>query len=319
MRQQIWTGLVVVGSLALTVNCGGDDGNTFSETTTGTDGGTGGGTASASGGTTSDGTTSGGSSGTSGGSGAGGSRAGDPVACPADITNVSTALAEAICEKRTECCEDDQDACVTQVVAALDDVYPSLADSEDDETAALNCTAFDACALAIDEASCGEWPLQSGSLGGLPIDEPECLVVITPKVADGDDCTYNYQCIEGVCSVPENETEGTCSEFANLNAPCGDGCDPTTMFCNDAQVCQLRLPNGASCTDAVQCESRICDVAASGECVAPGPDECKYVPNGAAHCALGAAPGSGTAPYGLLVTALAALGVSVARRRRTVR
>jgi len=300
MKQRIWAGLVAVGSLALTAHCGSDDGDSYSFNE-GTTGGTGG-----------------------GGSGSGGSAGtpvtGQPVDCPADITHVSAALAEAICEKRTECCDNDQDDCSAEVAAALDAVYPDLELSEDTDGASLNCSAFDACTLAIHEASCNEWPLQSGEFGGLPVDEPECLAVITPKVADGDDCRYNYECIDGLCRVPESESLGTCSEFANLNASCEDGldCDPATMFCNAAQVCQARLPNGATCTGNGECESRLCDEA-SGECTAPGPDECEYVPNGAAHCAIGGAPGGSTAPYGLLVTAFVGLGVSLVRRRRAVR
>jgi len=301
MRRQIWAGLVAVSVLAPTANCGGDDGD-------------GGGTTSDGGGTTSD---SGGTAGTSSGGSAGESSTGDPVVvCPANITNVFTALAEAICEKRTECCEDEQDSCISDVAAALDAVYPELDVSEEADTASLNCDAFDACALAIHEAPCDEWPLQSGELGGLPVDETECLAIITPAISDGDACRYNYECVNGLCRVPEDETEGTCAQFVNLNAECEDGlaCDPATMFCNSAQVCQARLPNGATCTENGQCESRICD-ADEGECIAPGPDECEYVPNGAAHCAIAAAPGSGTTPYGLAM-AFAGLVVSFARRRR---
>jgi hypothetical protein len=319
MRHHIWAGLVAASSLALAVNCSGDDDGSGDDGSDGTTGGSGGSSSggSSSGGSSGGGSSSGGSAGTGVGGSAGGSSTGDPVACPADIMNVSTALAEAICDKRTECCEGDQDDCVTEVVAAIDASYPDLGESDDADTASLNCGAFDACALAIHEASCDEWPLQAGELGGLPVDEPECLAIITPKIADGDECTYNYECIDGLCRVPEDEAQGECSEFSNLNASCEDGleCDPATMFCNDAHVCQARLPNGATCTANGQCESRICDVEASGECLAPGPDQCEYVPNGAAHCALGGAPGSGKAPCGLFVTALAGLGVSLARRR----
>lgn len=292
MRKQIWIGLVALNTLALTVDCGGD----------GTSGG------------------SGGTAGTSSGGNAGGPGAGDPVACPADITDVPAALAEAICRKRTDCCEGDQDTCLSEVVLALDAIYPDLDVSEQKETAALSCTAFDACALAIHGASCEKWPLQSGQVGGLPVDEPQCLAVITPSTAAGDDCSYNYECINGLCRVPEGESEGTCSEFANLGASCDDAlaCDPTTMFCNAAQVCQTRLPDLATCTESGQCESRICDLEA-GECIPPGADECEYVPNGTAHCAVGRAPGSGSTHYGLLAAILAGVGVSLARRQRAER
>lgn len=288
MRQAIWVGMVALSALALTVNCNGHDDDTGS-------------------------TGSGGS--------AGGSNRDDPVVCPASIAEVSTTLAEEICAKRTQCCEDDQEACLSEVAAALDTIYPELAASKKAGTASLNCEALEACTLAINEATCNDWPLQSGDLGGLPVDETACLAIITPSLDDGDDCNYNYECVNGLCRVPEGETEGTCLEFARLGASCADErvCDPTTMFCNGANVCQTRLPEGAVCTVSGQCASRLCltvEGEGEGECVSPGPRECEYVPNGAAHCALGSTPGGGTAPYNLLAAILAGLCISGARRRR---
>lgn len=289
MRQSIWVGLIAVSALALTVNCGGGDDD---DDTGGSDGG------------------------------AGASNTDEPVMCPTSITNVSQSLSEAICARRTECCEDDQDTCQSEVTAALDAIYPDLNATNKAGTASLDCDAFDACALAIHRASCDEWPLQTGELGGLPVDEAACLAIITPTIDDGDDCRYNYECVNGLCRVPEDETEGTCSEFARLGASCEDKvCDPTTMFCNESQVCETRLSDGATCTSSSQCKSRLCDAdegdeESKGECIAPGPEECAYVPNGAAHCAIGHGPGSSSTPYGLLAATLAGLWASGARRRR---
>ena len=311
MKQRIGAGLLLVSSLALAISGGSvDAGSEFHETTSSAGSGGSGGAA---------GTNSGGSGGTSPGGeggGAGEPATDEPVACPADIDKMPTAIAESICQKRVDCCENDFAPCMAEVVAALGAIYPELAEAEEAETASLDCDAFDACARAIHEASCNEWPLQAGELGGLPVDEPACLALITPALADGDDCRYNYQCVNGLCRVAENETIGSCDEFGEVGGSCNAPCDPVTMFCDDANVCQARLPNGASCTENRQCESRVCDVDGSDECIAPGPDECEYLPNGAAHCAIAGAPGSQHAPAGVLgLLILAGVGVGARRRR----
>jgi len=313
MRQPICAGLLVASSLALTIHCGSDDaGSEFDESTSSNgSGGSAGGGGTSSGGAGGGGTSSGGA-----GGGAGESTTGDPVACPADIAEMPVAIAESICRKRVECCENDFALCMAEVVAALGGIYPELAEAEAAETASLDCNAFAACARAIHEASCTEWPLQSGELGGLPVDEPACLAIIAPELADGDDCRYNYQCVHGLCRVTEDETIGTCDEFGAVDGPCDDLCDPITMFCDDANVCQARLQNGASCTENDECETRVCDVDGSGECIAPGPGQCEYVPNGAAHCAIASAPGSRHQAHGVLgLLILAGVGAGARRRR----
>lgn len=311
MRQRISAGLLVVSALALAISCGSDDaGSEFHETTSGNSGGSDG---TSAGGTSAGGTSTGG---TSTGGGAGESSADEPVDCPFDIDEMPIALAESICKKRVECCENDFAPCMAEVVAALGGIYPELAEAEEAETAALDCDAFDACAGAIHEASCSEWPLQSGELGGLPVGEPACLAIITPALEDGEECRYNYQCVNGLCRVAENETIGSCDEFGELGGSCDDLCDPITMFCDDDNVCQARRANGASCTDNSECESRVCDVDGSGECTAPGPDQCEYLPNGAGHCAIAGAPGSQHARGGVLgLLILAGVGVGARRRR----
>lgn len=303
MRRQVTAGLLVLSTLFLTVHCGGDDDSSVWEDT-GAAGGSGGSTSSTSGTTT-----SGGAAGADG-------EHDDLVRCPANIEDFPARVAAAICVKRSECCTDDTDACLTEVTAALENIYPELAQADAAGTAHRNCGAFFSCTSAILDASCDEWPLQAGSLGGLPVDQIVCRAMISPDILLGGPCNYSYECSLGFCRVPEGETVGTCESFADLNDSCDEACNPETMFCNAANLCQERLPNGASCTKPEECESRVCDVGGSDECVAPGPDECKYVPNGAPHCALARPPGSRHTPYGSLVLMVAAgLVVSVARRR----
>ena len=240
MKRRIYAGLLVASSLLLAASCSSDDSSGGGDDTTSSGGSAGSGGTSSSGGSAGDGNAG------EGGSGAG------PITCPDDIEDMPRAMAEAICWKRVECCVTNVDTCITEVLDVLSGIYLDLDEAEEAETAALNCNAFDTCTLAIHEASCDDWPFQSGSLGGIPVDEPACLEIITPTATDGEECRYNYECVDGLCRVPETESVGTCDEFANINDSCDDVCNPVTMFCNDANLCQERLPNGARCTHADQ-------------------------------------------------------------------
>jgi len=240
---------------------------------------------------------------------------GEPIACPHDLQAIPDRIAEAICAKRMQCCIDDIDTCMTEVRGALEEIYPNLPANDETETVSSNCDAFDACALALHEAKCDAWPFQQSWLGGLPVDEPACLEIFTPKVRDGEACSYNYECIDGICRVDEGDTVGTCDGYAPVGGACDDMCDLVTMFCDSSNTCQLRLPDGDDCTESDQCESRECD-GEVGKCITPEPHRCRYVPDGAAHCAIGGAARGGRAPAGsATLLALAGLGLCLARRR----
>src|SRR5690606_4574741 len=146
-----------------------------------------GGSSTSSGGSGGSSTASGGSAGEAGsagqGGGAGDGAGGGPVACPSNIGDLAEAFAEAVCRKRVECCTDDYDSCITEVVSALDeDLYPEPEAAVEAGTAELNCTAFDSCSAAIDAADCADWPLQTGTYGGIPVDEPACRQMVTPLI-----------------------------------------------------------------------------------------------------------------------------------------
>jgi len=239
----------------------------------------------------------------------------EPVACPRDIDGLANSFAEAVCRKRVECCTDDYDACLTEVTKAMDAIYVNVGPAAESGTAELNCDSFDACVLAIHEARCSDWPAQTGDLGQIPVNEPACYQMVTPLVGPDEECTYHYECINGLC-IGEGHT---CVEYVAENAECGgDGqvCDVTSMFCNGAHRCQRRLANGVACTGDNECESGVCDLDDGGTCVAPGPNQCSYVPAALANCALASAPGSNS-PVGLSwLAALAGAGLVLGRRRR---
>jgi hypothetical protein len=233
-----------------------------------------------------------GETGESGDGNPGGGRAGaggdGPAACPADSGELANAFASVVCAKRAECCRDDTADCLAEVSRAMDEIYVELAQSVQSGTASLACARFDACARAIADASCGDWPLQSGSLAEIPVDEPACRELVTPLLRDGEACRWNYECDHGFCYAED----GLCHAYAAENEPCTDTlCELPTAFCNAAGLCQRRLENGVSCADHSECQSGRCDADGTGSCVAPGPDACRYVPAAPASCAVSSAPG----------------------------
>jgi hypothetical protein len=121
----------------------------------------------------------------------------------------------------------------------------------------------------------------------------------------------NYECEHGFCHADD----GLCHDFARENEPCEDTlCDLPTMFCNAGGVCQQRLDNTVSCTDATECQSGVCDVEGSGTCTAPGADACGYVPSAPPACSIRAA--ANDAPAGRLALIALALAFGLGRQRR---
>jgi MYXO-CTERM domain-containing protein len=231
------------------------------------------------------------------------------VPCPTDAADLSEAFAEAVCTKRGECCSDDYEVCISEVTEALDAIYVDIEDAIDGDTASLDCASFTLCSDAILSADCSEWPLQVGDLAEIPVDEPACRQMVTPRLSTDEECSWNYECQDGFCHAED----GLCHAFARENELCEDTlCHLPTMFCNAAGVCQQRLDNGVSCTDAAECQSRVCDLEGSGTCVAPGPDACEYVPSAPAQCST-RRPGGGSTAFGVAVFLLA---VAAGRRRR---
>jgi hypothetical protein len=237
------------------------------------------------------------------------------------VTDLAARVAEAICRKRAECCDNDLDDCVTSVRQEFDAGYPDLDSAEQDETAMLDCDAFDACAAAVASTSCDAWPFQ-GSVG-IPADEPACYEILTPLLGDSDTCNYSYECADGYCRVEEGDSEGVCHDYASENEPCGEDtdpdqlCDAESMFCNESNRCQRRLGLGAACGDNAECESLVCDRDGGGTCIAPGEEQCEFtVATAPTNCSLSGAVGRrrGRGELYALV-GLIVVGVRLRRRR----
>jgi hypothetical protein len=263
------------------------------------------------------GTTPGGAP-SSGGAAAGGAGGADGVSvCPAAIADFPTVYAEAVCRKRVECCQDTTDACMTELSAAMDEIFPDLAEAGQDGTATASCSSLELCVAAIDAADCADWPKELGTTYGLPVAEPACRGFIKGTVAPTDECSSTYQCDNGLCNDGDGAggAGATCLALVADGQPCSGNniCNFATSYCNaDTDLCAPRLANGVACTASSQCQSRICDTADTDTCVAPSAAQCEYVPEG---CSLGRRPVKDSLGWSLVAIALV-LGAGTRRRLR---
>jgi hypothetical protein len=252
----------------------------------------------------------GGETGMAGGDSVGGAGGADssPVSvCPATIDKYPDVFAQAVCEKRVDCCTSDMDTCMKEEGDALATILPDLLKSKQDGIVAANCAALDKCVAAIKAAKCEDWPTETGELYGIPVNEPACRQWIQPKLQPLDACSSHYQCVDGYC----NTNTKKCVAFADDGESCATLlCASSVSYCNADKKCAPRLANGEKCTAKGQCQSRICDVGGTDTCIAPAAKQCEYVPagcsfRGTAHGSLG---------WSLVASALA-LGAAVRRRR----
>jgi hypothetical protein len=199
-------------------------------------------------------------------------------------------------------------------------VFPALAQSLNNDSAAVDCASLKKCTDAITAAACVDWPL--GGPLHLPVNEPACLTIITPKIAATSACTQNYQCIGGFCAAGAGGAGGggnatTCHAFVGLN----DTCDPTNtdpdlrcqttgQFCSTSSTkCMVKFDDGVTCANNDECKSGNCDM---GPHKCADPTVCSYDP-APSNCSL--APGRAGAPLGV-VGLLLGLGVAIGLRRR---
>jgi hypothetical protein len=271
--------------------------------------------------------------GSAGDGNAGGGAGGTASTCPQSLDDFPAVYAQAICDKREECCAVNAATCLEDVTAALVEAYPELGQSQEDGEVVLDCTDYDACVDAIAAASCSEWPKELGAVYGIPVDEPACRSMFRGQIAATDPCLADYQCDHGYCETSiNNMIDPECVILVPDGQPCGGGfdqvCDLSRSYCNSDNECAPRLANGEACANAGQCQSRICDTGAGGaagaggeggaavmgECIAPSAAQCEYVPADACSMSSGRVPGGAGWPLAFGALLLGA----IARRRRFV-
>lgn len=110
---------------------------------------------------------------------------------------------------------------------------------------------FDTCMKSVGELSCADLTNVSAV----------CEDVFTPKVAPGQTCFSDIECINGDCEIPKDATSGTCIAKpapVALGGACtnNDECDKG-LYCN-ASKCDTKRPDGQDCNNNDHCASGAC-------------------------------------------------------------
>jgi hypothetical protein len=215
------------------------------------------------GGSTTTSTSSGG--GGEGGSGGGGSSASN-----------GERYAQALCDRVFDCCNTadltERFGTNSNVVdyAGCRILYRTLWDGAIDPIVAegikagrveFNQTNFDACMKSVGELSCADFDNSSAN----------CENIFTPKVAPGQTCQADLECVDGTCEFAKDAPSGSCvakpapvalGGACMTNGECAEG-----LYCNAAK-CDTRKADGQDCNDDDECQAGACvgDAQGPGKC-----------------------------------------------------
>lgn len=180
-------------------------------------------------------------------------------------------LADAVCPKAYECCMTDQltgnmqagtdvASCKTKTREAFQNQVAGIKASQAKGRVVYDGLKVQACVdrLSSPSTTCADLNTTNHFSG-----VRECASFLQPKVAPGDPCTADFECVGGFCdtsAVPSGTIgDGACKAFAKAGEACGATalcgaeltCDGTTMKCTAA-----RPPGGqaaASCFYSSAC------------------------------------------------------------------
>ena len=224
--------------------------------------------------------------------GCGGDDGGSPVA----VDDLGLEISTASCAKYFDCCTDaelmaqfmgiehDGQPIETeeQCVSFSNAVFTTLAVDGYKLAIERGRIAYDAdaaggCIAAIEGLSCTQFG--TGGIDGLA----SCRPFLIPKVADGEACAADYECIGGNCEGEERPlggtpTDGVCAPALTQGQPCDDDC-ADGLYCGSPPTSGPRqcLPlkaNGAMCNVGSECESDHCASSGGNRTCADEPVTC---------------------------------------------
>jgi hypothetical protein len=144
-------------------------------------------------------------------------------------------------------------------------IEPIVAEGEKAGRVSFSQANFDACMQTVRGLSCADL----GNVAAF------CDNVFTPKVAAGQACYSNIECIDGTCDFPGGASAGTCKAKP---APVGMGGACTeNAGCNAGLYC-----NGGTCA-ALKADGEACgnkDECLAGACVGGSPGKCAKICEG---------------------------------------
>jgi uncharacterized protein (TIGR03382 family) len=168
-------------------------------------------------------------------------------------------LAEAICPKAYQCCMTEQlmdneqagtdvASCTTKTREAFTQQVAGIKASQAKGRVVYDGLKVQACVEKFEAASttCAQLNTTNHFTG-----VPECASFLQPKVAPGDACTADFECVGGFCdtsAVPTGTAgDGVCKAFAKLGDACSSTapCAPEFICGADTMTCANRPPGGA--------------------------------------------------------------------------
>jgi len=223
------------------------------------------------------------------------------------IDSAPQEIATTVCPKAYLCCTaeqlmgnsmagTDEPSCEMKTADAFGNQLTAVQTSQSDGRVRYDGDKLAACLAYIRSSSC-ETLGQTNHFTGIP----GCDSFVTPLVADGDGCAYDWECTGGKC------TDGKCGSLPGEHEVCASdpGC-AAGLVCASTGLCVTKSADGGSCVEGTQCPSGSC---AAGVCSARA-TTCFY----ASGCAVSG--GGAAASLGGIAGAASLMALAVARRRR---
>lgn len=245
------------------------------------------------------------------------------------IEKTATDFSKAICSSAYKCCTAEtlmgNDAagmseaeCETKTSQNFRNQLQTMQDSQNKGRSTFDQKQVDACLEAIRAASC-DTLTSIRSLSGIPACDS---TFATPKVAVGDACGQDFECMDSVCVKAPMAWEGTCGAGAPAGASCTTdhcaqnlSCDPRDGNSDTDSVCVVEQDIGGACLDNFECKSRNCASSGSGSgmtCQAQTAPQCFY----GGGCAAGGRP---SVPALVLMGVFVVVALARTRRSRPTR
>lgn len=115
---------------------------------------------------------------------------------------------------------------------------------------------FDACLTSLGAMTCGDFNKAP----------PFCEDIFTPKVALGQPCFADIECVDGKCDIPNGASSGTCvaKPAVMLGGACSDSSDCAGGLYCSGMTCQTQKADGQACTNNKECAAGACVGDAQG-------------------------------------------------------
>jgi hypothetical protein len=232
------------------------------------------------------------------------------------LTDLAAAYAQVVCAKNFACCPQADlrgkalATCEQNVANLFQNAVQAISDGVGRGRTLYYPERAEQCLQRLVNIACGDWPVYDPTTWLPPI----CEQSIEPQVTAGGPCRSAFECVTGLCTGANANTDGTCLPKAASGQSCvaifGQSSCERELYCDSTGVCSPTKVEGQSCGGNRDCKSQTCGPApdAGNVCL---PQVCySNGPLLPAACSLGGRP---SAFAGLLVLAAFAM---LWRRRR---